>query len=163
MMYKVVPVKQSCFSRLLEITVRAGDDFSTTTRRPFCNDTRHCGYTIFRLSSKSPSAVRKVTAGKCTMKFSPKPVSFTMLWSVPLQPTSFDNARTQRKNLHEVGHTFPYLPELSPVLAGHEVPQPREAFLTEAGEIDNLRTRLQTPQRSYDLDTLLQVRQAPLL
>ena len=89
MMYNVLPVKQSYFSRLLEITVRVGDVFFTTTRRPFCNDTRQCGYTIFQPSGKSPSAVRTVTAGKSTMKFSPKPVSYTMLRSVPSRPTRF--------------------------------------------------------------------------
>jgi len=56
-----------------------------------------------------------------------------------------------------------YLPEVSPILAGHEVPQLREAFPTEAGEIDNLRAQLQTPHQSYDLDTLLQLRQTPRL
>jgi len=55
-----------------------------------------------------------------------------------------------------------YLPEVSPILAGHEV-QLQEAFPTEAGEIDNLRAQLQTLQRSYDLDTLLQLRQTPRL
>ena len=93
MMYKVLPVRQSCFSRLLEITARAGEDFSTTTSRPFCNDTRQCGYTIFKPSGKSPSAVRKITAGKFTMKFSPKPVSFTMLQSVSSRPTSFEHCQ----------------------------------------------------------------------
>ena len=39
---------------------------STTTRRPFCNDTGQHGYTIFQRSGKSPSAVRMVTAGKST-------------------------------------------------------------------------------------------------
>ena len=56
-----------------------------------------------------------------------------------------------------------YLTEVSPILAGHELPQLREAFPTEAGEIDNLRAQLQTPQRSYDLETLLQLRQTPRL
>jgi len=56
-----------------------------------------------------------------------------------------------------------YLPEVSPVLAGHEIPQLQEAFPTEAGKIDILRAQLLTPQRSYDLDTLLQLRQTPLL
>jgi len=56
-----------------------------------------------------------------------------------------------------------YLPEVSPILAGHKVPQLRETFPTEAGEIDKLRAQLQTPQRSYDLDTLLQLRQTPRL
>jgi len=56
-----------------------------------------------------------------------------------------------------------YLPEVSPILAGHEVPQLQEAFPTEVGEIDKLRAQLQTPQRSYDLDTLLQLRQTPRL
>ena len=45
-----------------------------------------------------------------------------------------------------------YLPEVSPMLAGHEEPQLQEAFPTEAGEIDNLRAQLQTPQRSYIVD-----------
>jgi len=56
-----------------------------------------------------------------------------------------------------------YLPEVSPMLAGHEEPQLQEAFPTEAGEIDKLRAQLQTPQRSYDLYTLLQLRQTPRL
>jgi len=91
MMYKVLPAKQSCFSRILEITVHAGDVFFTTTRRPFCNDTGQHGYTIFQPSGKSPSAVRMVTAGKSTRKFSPKPVSYTMQPSAPSRPTSFEH------------------------------------------------------------------------
>ena len=49
------------------------------------------------------------------------------------------------------------------MLAGHEVPQLREAFPTEAGEIDSPRAQLQTPQRSYGLFTLLQLRQTTRL
>ena len=91
MMCKVLPVKQSCFSRILEITVRAGDVSSTTKRRPSCNDTGQRGYTIFQPSGKSPSAVRIVTAGESTRKFSSKPVSYTMPQSVPLPPTRFEH------------------------------------------------------------------------
>jgi len=56
-----------------------------------------------------------------------------------------------------------YLPEVSPILEDHKLTQLQEAFPTEARELGNLRIRLQTPQRSYDLDTLLQLRQTPPL
>jgi len=79
------------FSRMLEITVRAGDVFFTTRRRPFCKDTGQRGYTILQPSGKSPSAVRTVNAGESTRKFSSKPVSYTMLQSVPSHPTKFEH------------------------------------------------------------------------
>jgi len=56
-----------------------------------------------------------------------------------------------------------YLPEVSPILASHELPHLQKAFPTKAVESDNLRAQLLTPQRSYDLDTLLQLRQTQLL
>jgi len=69
-----------------------------------------------------------------------------------------NTARTPRKDLHDAGHKFPASSGGSTALVGHEVPQLLEAFPTEAGEIDNLKAQLQTPQRSNDLDTLLEVR-----
>lgn len=50
------------------------------------------------------------------------------------------------------------LPDVSPMLEVHEIPQLQEAFPTEARELENFKTRLQTPQRSSDLDILLQLR-----
>ena len=91
MIYKVLPVKQNCFSRLQGIKVHAGDGCFTTTVRPSCNDTVQCGYIIFQFGGKSPSAVRTVTTGESTTKFSPRPVSFTTLRRVPLHPTRFEH------------------------------------------------------------------------
>ena len=56
-----------------------------------------------------------------------------------------------------------YLPDVSPILEVHKLPQLQEAFPMEARELDTLRTYLQTQERSYDLDTLPQLRQTPPL
>ena len=106
MMYKALPAKQSYFSRILEITFRAGDVSSTATKRPSCNDTGQHGYTTFQPSDKSPSAVRMVTAGKSTMKFSPKPESFSTLQSVPSHPTRFEHCPNSTEVLTQAGHPF---------------------------------------------------------
>jgi len=126
-MYKVLSVKQSCFSRILEITVRAGDVFFTTTKRPFCNNTRQCGYTSFQPSGKSPSAVRTVTAGKSTVKYSPKPV-YTQCYR------DWHTARTPRKYLHEAGHPFLVSTGSVTNTGGSRGTPITRSFPTEAGE-----------------------------
>ena len=133
-MYKILPVKQSCFSRLLEITVRAGDVFFTTTRRQFCNDTKHCRYNVFQPSGKSPSTVRTVTARKSTMKFYPAPLSYTMLQFSITSNEIRTLPETYGRNYTMIDTPSLYLPEVSPMLSGHHIPQLQEAFPTEAGE-----------------------------
>ena len=162
MIYKVLPVKQNCFSRLQGIKVHAGDGCFTTTVHPPCNDTVPCGSIIFLFGGKSPSAVRTVTTGNL-QRSSLRGRCHSQRYGVfrYIQRDS-KNARTPWKRLHEVGHPFPVSNGLSHILEVHEVPQ-LQAFLTEARELDSFRTSLQILRRSYGLDTLLQSQQTPTL
>jgi len=55
-----------------------------------------------------------------------------------------------------------HLPAWSQVLAAHDVPQIEEAMPTEVMNINCIESRLSTPQKSFDLDTLLHIRQTSL-
>jgi hypothetical protein len=51
-----------------------------------------------------------------------------------------------------------YLPDLSPILATHEMPQIDSSVPVDAAAIDDIWTHLLAPQHSMDVDTLLQIR-----
>jgi hypothetical protein len=50
-----------------------------------------------------------------------------------------------------------YLPDLSPILATHEMLQIDAPIPVDTAAIDDVRAHLLTPQRSMDFDTLLQI------
>jgi len=69
--------------------------------------------------------------------------------------------------LHGATHTtleIPsfHLPYWSHVLAVHEVPQIEQVMLTEVKELNDINSRLSTPQKSLDGDTLFHIHQTPL-
>jgi hypothetical protein len=51
-----------------------------------------------------------------------------------------------------------YLPDLSPILASHEMPQIDAPAPVDTAATDDVRAHLLTPQRTIDVDTLLQIR-----
>jgi hypothetical protein len=70
--------------------------------------------------------------------------------------------------LHRTNHSnldTPALfqPNLTSILAAHEVPQIEEAVPADTKELDNIKSRLATPLRSLDVDTLLHTRQTTVL
>ena len=55
-----------------------------------------------------------------------------------------------------------YLPDITPMLSRHEEPKLGEVIPPEIGELDAIKTRLATPPRSWDVDTLFHIWQATL-
>ena len=53
-----------------------------------------------------------------------------------------------------------YLPDITPMLSRHEEPKLGEVIPPETGELDAIKTRLATPPRSWDVDTLFHIRHA---
>jgi len=47
-----------------------------------------------------------------------------------------------------------YIPDELPILAAHEMPHKEAALTAEITEPDHLKSRLETPQNSFDVDTL---------
>ena len=141
------------------MTVRAEDVFCTTTRRPFCKDTRQCWYNTFQPSGKSPSTVRTVRARKSTMKFYPAPLSYTLL-----QFSITSNEIRTLPEIHGRNYTMIdtpslYLKEGVTNTGGSRSTLISRSFPDGGRGIDKLRAQLLTPQRSYDFELLLQLRQ----
>ena len=53
-----------------------------------------------------------------------------------------------------------YLPDIPPMLSVHEEPRLREMTPPETEELDGIKSRLATPPRFWDVDTLLHIRQS---
>jgi len=163
-MYKALPAKQSYISRILEITVRAGDVFFYHYKTPLLQ--RHGSTWVYHFPTQRQVTIRCPNGNGWKVYKEVLPEAGIIHNATECSIMS--NELRTLPELHGRTHTVLdtpslYLPEVSPILAGHEVPQLQEAFPTEVGEIDKLRAQLQTPQRSYDLDTLLQLRQTPRL
>ena len=93
MTYKALPAKQSYFSRILEITVRAGDFSSTATRRPSCNDTGQHGYTNFPTERQVTIRCPNGNSWKVYKEVLSEAGIITMLPSAPSRPTSFEHCQ----------------------------------------------------------------------
>jgi hypothetical protein len=50
-----------------------------------------------------------------------------------------------------------YFPDLAPILATRETPQMEDAVPVDTREIENIKSRFETPPRSFDVDALLNI------
>jgi len=132
--------------------------------RPSCNDTVQCAYIIFQFGSKSPSAVRTATTGESTTKFSPRPVLFTTLRRLPLHQTRFEHCPNSTEAPTRSWTPLPCIYQKYHLYwrftRYHNY---KKLFRCWPESWINSGHVYKTSQRSYDLDTLLQLRQAPPL
>jgi hypothetical protein len=55
-----------------------------------------------------------------------------------------------------------HIPDIMPILAGQEAPQNEEGLPTAKKELDDIMSRLATPTRWLEVDTLLHIRRTSL-
>jgi hypothetical protein len=55
-----------------------------------------------------------------------------------------------------------YIPDELPILAARKLPHKEPALPAEITELDHLKSRLEAPQNSFDVDTLFHIQQATL-
>ena len=69
-------------------------------------------------------------------------------------------ARATRDCRGSNGHPNLYVPDIPPMLSVHEEPGLKEMTSPETEELDGIKSRLTTPPKFWDFDTLLHIQQA---
>lgn len=155
----------ACSYRPQIATAYAVGTSSSTTKRLHYNAMEIYGRTI-SWNVKLPYAVQGIVTGRLTLS------TFRSRLHIHVQRLDMFHFVHRDPNakipeLHKtmkvkVDTTYVYLPDRFPIDPDHEAPQIEEAMSPEAVELDNIRSRLVSPQRSFDTDTLLHVRRNSL-